>query len=443
MPKNKNLFQDMVRVKKESTVLKERPALSKIPSISKKEDKEVSLKTRTKEKIVKINEPDDFHYEKNKGGPKYGFWIIAIICIIGLFFASSFVFSKAIITVEPESKAISLNDSFSALKNSQTAENLSFDVVSLSGEESKVVPAGEEKQVEEKAYGKVIIYNTFSTAPQSLNIDTRLIGTNGKIYKTDKKITVPGMKKDGTPGSVEVGIFAEKAGVEYNSGPMDFKIIGFKGTSKYDKFFAKSKGDIAGGFVGLKKDISDLDKLGAFSELKKALSDRLYEKAVSQIPEGIILYKDASSFDITEELIEDSGLPGEVRATIRATFYGVLVEEKELAKNIAEKQIDKYEGEEIFIPQIKSLDFTFKDENTNLSEVKNLDFNLSGNIVVVYRVDEASFKKELLGKKKNILAEILPNFPSIKSANLTLKPFWLQSLPKKENAINININYPN
>src|SRR3989344_6062534 len=108
-------------------------------------------------------------------------------------------------------------------------------VAIISGEESKVVQDTKTKDVIEKAKGTVLIYNNFSSVPQRLDIDTRLEGSNGKIYKTVKKIVVPGMRSS-APGSVEVGIYAAAGGEEYNSGPLDFTIFGFKGTPKYSKF---------------------------------------------------------------------------------------------------------------------------------------------------------------------------------------------------------------
>lgn len=442
MAKNKNLFQDMVRVKNETSIKNTRSnnTLSKLPPITSKEN---ITKIQNTKRVSKIDiSTDGPIYRERSGGNKYIFWVIAIIAIVGLFFSSSFLFSKAIVKIEPENRAIALNESFSAVKNSSTTENLSFDVVSFSGEETKVVEGGTPKEVEEKAYGKVIIYNSYNSTPQNLNIDTRLIASNGKIYKTDKKVIVPGVKKDGTPGSIEVGIFAEKAGSEYNSGPLDFQILGFKGTSKYQKFFAKSKGNITGGFVGTRVELSDLEKLAIFGDLKNKLKDKLSEKVSSQIPADVILYKDATNFTINEENIEILGPNGEASAIMKATFYGILIKESELVKKIAQKQIDDYTDAPIFIPKIRDLKFEFKNNDLPLNEINNLDFSLVGNISVFFKVDEEMFKNELLGKSKNILSEILPNFPSIKSAELSLKPFWLQKFPKKMDKIILEVNYP-
>lgn len=442
MAKNKNLFQDMVRIKQDiKNQSNNKNTLSKLPSATIKEIQ--NKKLVSKNSISKIDlSINDKEYTQKSGSHKYIFWIIAVLAIVGLFFSTSFFFSKAVVKIEPETRAIALGESFSAVKNASTIENLSFDVVSLSDEEKKIVEGGTLKQVEEKAYGKVIIYNSYSSSSQNLNIDTRLTAPDGRIYKTDKKVSVPGMKKDGTPGSVEVGIRAEKAGIEYNSSPLDFKILGFKGTSKYDKFFAKSKGEISGGFVGNRLELDELEKLAIFGSLKNILKKKLVEKVSSQIPDDVILYKDAIDFRIDQENIQNLDPSGENYAVVKATIFGVLIKESELVKKIAQKQIDNYVDAPLFIPQIRELKFEFKNTDTPLNEIKTLDFTLTGNIVAVFRVDEEIFKNELLDKPKNILAEILPNFPSIKSAELSLKPFWLQKFPKNSKALLLEVNYP-
>ena len=70
-----------------------------------------------------------------------------------------------------------------------------------------------------------------------------------------------------------MGIYAAGAGEEYNSTPLDFEILVFKGTPKYSKFYARSKGDITGGFKGKSPVVSSLNKITVISELKATLEN--------------------------------------------------------------------------------------------------------------------------------------------------------------------------
>ncbi|PIP69120.1 hypothetical protein CO033_01210 [Candidatus Nomurabacteria bacterium CG_4_9_14_0_2_um_filter_32_10] len=415
----KILLQDMVRVK---TSIRERPTSQ--------------FTGGGKEKI-----PDDI--KKNSKGSKYRIYFVALISVIFLLFALSFLFSGAKITVIPKVKDVSLNTSLSAIKNSNT-ESFSFDLVVISGEEKKVIQGGEEKDVAVAAQGIVLIYNSFSSSPQTLDIDTRLEGSNGKIYKTNKKIVVPGITKDDKPGSVEVGIYGAGTGDEYNSTPLDFKIFGFKGTPKYSKFYARSKGDITGGFKGKSSLVSSLDKTIAVSELKTILETKLLKKVTDQIPSGFILFKDAVFLDIDDQNVNFTpDKDGNTSVNIKGTLFGFLFDEKKLTKKIAGDIIDEYDGSEIYMPNIRDLVFSLIDkEDISFVDVKNIDFTLSGSPKIIWKVDETKFATDLLSKKKSDFNQVLVQYPNIDSAVLVIRPFWKSSFPEKSENIEIIVNYP-
>jgi len=415
----KILLQDMVRVK---TSIRERPTSQ--------------FTGGGKEKI-----PDDI--KKNSKGSKYMIYFVALISVIFLLFALSFLFSGAKITVIPKVKDVSLNTSLSAIKNSNT-ESFSFDLVVISGEEKKVIQGGEEKDVAVAAQGIVLIYNSFSSSPQTLDIDTRLEGSNGKIYKTNKKIVVPGITKDDKPGSVEVGIYGAGTGDEYNSTPLDFKIFGFKGTPKYSKFYARSKGDITGGFKGKSSLVSSLDKTIAVSELKTILETKLLKKVTDQIPSGFILFKDAVFLDIDDQNVNFTpDKDGNTSVNIKGTLFGFLFDEKKLTKKIAGDIIDEYDGSEIYMPNIRDLVFSLIDkEDISFVDVKNIDFTLSGSPKIIWKVDETKFATDLLSKKKSDFNQVLVQYPNIDSAVLVIRPFWKSSFPEKSENIEIIVNYP-
>ncbi len=381
--------------------------------------------------------------KRNSRGFKYKIYLVAFISIIFLLFALSFLFSGAKITIVPKVKEIPLNDNLSADKDSNVP-GLSFDLVVISGEENKTIQGGEMKDVAIAASGTVLIYNSYSSSPQGLDVDTRLEGSNGKIYKTSKKITVPGMIGEDKPGSVEVNIYAAGAGEEYNSPPIDFKIFGFKGTPKYSKFYARSKGDIAGGFKGKSPVVSLLDKTTAVSELKATLESKLSKKVTDQIPNGFILFKDSVFTNIDDKDITFTpDKNNTVLANVKGTLYGFIFDEKKLTKKIAEDIIDNYDESEIYIPNIGDLTFTLADkESVSFADAKNVNFTLVGTPRIVWKVDEVKFTSDLLGQKKTDFNKILSQYPSIDSAVLVLRPFWKTSFPDKSSSIQIIMNYP-
>lgn len=419
---SKNLFQDMV----------------KINQTRRKFDGEIIQKSE-------IKQPEVMPSPLSVSRPRHTLWFVALAAVVFFLFALSYLFSKAEVLISPKIQNVVLNQNLFASLDGPIGD-LSFDLVVIPGEETKIVKAMEEKEISQKAKGIVLIYNTFSSASQALNIDTRLEGSNGKMYKTETKTIVPGMAKDGTPGSVEVKIYASVAGEEYNSAPLDFKIFGFKGTTKYTKFYARSKGDIAGGFKGKSNVPSLEDKTTAISELKEALQAKLLQKATDQIPSGFILFKNATFLDIND--VKDSELlsPNDtLPIKLQGTFYGFLFKEKELTQKIVEKAVEKYDQSEVYISNIQDLTFSLGRAGSSLAsfkDLKNVNFNLSGPTKVVWKFDVEKLRAELLGTSKKNFYQILSQYPNINSADLSLSPIWKRSLPNKIEDIKILVDYP-
>ncbi|MFA6520750.1 MAG: hypothetical protein WCT44_04075 [Candidatus Paceibacterota bacterium] len=416
----KFLLEDMVKAKRERKGIKTVKKIDPPPPVQAKE--------------IKVKSSDS--------KPRTMLWFVALFSVGFCFFAFSVFFSKAEITVSPKIVDVTLKENLSATKDSNT--NLSFNLIVIDGLESKTIQAAEEKDVKEYAKGTVVVYNAFSSSAQALNIDTRLEGSNGKIYKTQTKLVVPGMSKNGTPGSVEVGIYGAEVGEGYNSTPLDFKILGFKGTPKYAKFYARSKGDIKGGFIGKAPVVSDTEKVAAIKELKTALQVKLLKKATDQIPEGFVLFKDAVFLNTDDSNVSFTyNKDNSMTITDKGTLYGILFNEQKLTKKIVDSVVKDYDGNDVFISNIKDLSFTLVNEgNVAFADLKDINFNLSGPAKIVWKLDEDKFTTDLLGKSKDDFNSTVAQYPNIESANLTLKPRWKMSIPNETKNVKILVNYP-
>ncbi len=186
--------------------------------------------------------------------------------------------------------------------------------------------------------------------------------------------------------------------------------------------------------------VSDIDKTNASNQLKQTLQVKLLKKVADQIPSGYILFQDAVFLNIDDETYSFEN--GIMTIDIKATLHGFLFEENQLTKKFAKDMIDKYNGEDIYIPNIRNLNFTLSDKNISFSDAQNINFNISGNAKVVWRVDGESLATEVLGKSKKDLNDILAQHPNISSAEVKIKPFWKLSFPDKLKKIKIIVSYP-
>ncbi|MFZ3011739.1 MAG: hypothetical protein WA060_01965 [Minisyncoccia bacterium] len=449
----KYLFEDMVRSKRQR---REKSGDIRISSVdlSQKETKKEPKENEQPADLKIIYEMPEFGKSKNnevgyvKSRGRNMLWFLALVSVMFCLFALSFLFSSAEILVDPKIKEVVLNENLSANLNSN--DSLSFNLVVFDDTESKTLTANGEEDVAKKATGTVVIYNSFSSAPQTLNIDTRLEGSNGKIYKTKTKTVVPGIKKGSTiPGSVEVEIYATDAGEEYNSGPLDFKIFGFKGTPKYSKFYGRSKPgtQIIGGFRGKVPSVKEEDKKVAITEMETILKAKLLKKVVTP---DFVLFENAVSFNIEDaNILSGTSNDNNATITLKGTIYGILFNEQKLTKKITENKIKEYDGSEVYIPNITDLVFSLP-EQINLSDkgsldfenLKSINFNLSGSAKIVSKLDKDKFTADLLGISKKDFVQILSQYPNIESAVLKLRFPWMQSIPDKTENVKVIINYP-
>lgn len=415
---NKNLFQDMVKAKN----IKQ-----------KKPQTEVVLPTKTKTVLYKKDESTK---------TRHTLWFVALIAVVFLVFAVSVLFSKADITISPKQKEFDLNSSFSAVKEGNDT-NLSFDTVILSDSENKTIQATGSENVSIKATGTVILYNAFSTTPQKLKIDTRLEGSNGKIYKTKTALVIPGMSADKIPGSVEAEIYADVAGVESNTDPIDFKIFGFKNGPKYEKFYGRSKGTITGGFVGERPQISEEEKTNTQNEIKDTLKAKLISKVESQLPAGFVLFPDAVFVDFDPNISFVTNKDNGATMTIKGTLSGFIFNEENLSKTLVSTLLIKDQDQNAYISNTKSLTFALVNkDDVSFVNTKNISFTLKGKSNVVWKVDQNLVLQDLINSNKKDFNNILAKYSNIASADLALRPIWKSTLPDKIEKINVSVNYP-
>jgi hypothetical protein len=397
-----------------------------------------------KKEPIKMEYFADADIRHSKNNHRYVLWFVAFISIMFCFFAFSFLFSKAEVSVSLKTKSMVLNKNLFASLD-PNVDTLSFELTNFSGEVSKTVTP-EEKDFNEKAKGTVVLYNKYSSSPQTLSVDTRLEGSNGKIYKTKTKVTIPGMNKNSVPGQVSVDIYAEKEGADYNSAPLDFKIFGFKGTTKYSKFYGRSVGNISGGIVGKSRQVDDLQKKEIEQELKTILEKKLFNEISSQIP-GFLLYKDATFLKVEDITSDSVSADGSVVLTLKGTLYGIILNEHKLTQRITKDSVENYDGSDVYIPDIKDLTFSLSPqtgisdkENVLFNSVKNINFNLSGPVKIIWRLDVDKFTTDLQNKPKKDFNQILSQYPNIDSVLVKLSPPWIRYIPGKIKNIKVIVN---
>jgi len=362
--------------------------------------------------------------------PSFALIIAILVIFVGLFFIFSLIFSGSKVTIIPKQQETFVDATFEAFRDGSNM--LLYQDMTVEKTGSEVVSATERRNVEERANGRIVIFNNHDTASQRLITNTRFQTLDGLIYRISEPIIVPGMtkKEDGTvvPGSIEADVYADEPGERYNIGLTDFTIPGFAGSPRFEGFFARSKTSMAGGFVG-EKLVVNPDVLKKTKEnITQKLRGELTTLSFAQKPDGFHLFEDGLFIDFTP--LPDEERENGVEVRIKGVLHGILFEEGAFAEYIAARTLAGYDGEPVSIENADSLIFTVTEKETVRPwENDSLTFSLTGSALVVWEFDEMALAEDLRGRSKDALPTILQGYPSILRAEIVLRPFWRTTFP--------------
>ncbi len=363
--------------------------------------------------------------------------VVFIFAVLVLFIFGMF-FHSASVKISLKHVDVPL-DNTEFLASVDNPETIPFQVMSISEEQYvDLVPTGE-KEVSIKASGTITIYNEYSSKSQILIKNTRFQSPDGKIYRIDKQVVVPGtitIAGKQTPGTVDALVSADASGPDYNTDSARMTIPGFKGTPRYTKFYAKTKTAISGGAKGVQKVVSDEDMRQARETLSSSLTQKLLERALAEHPKGTVLFPNAVFYTFSEST-QNSG--NSVKFNIKGTIQSVLFDSFALGRKIAEdpRGVEKID-DEVEIQNIKDLTFAWKKPTSSAPDpTETISFLLSGNARAVWAFDAETLKAKLAGQKKTEFNELLKTFSGVSRGTPVISPFWKNFFPENPDKIYI------
>ncbi len=370
--------------------------------------------------------------------------VVLILFIGGGFFVSNKYLSKATVAITLKEKQNNFNERIEVLA-SASGFSLHEDKITIPGETLKAklnlqmsFPASGKEQVQEKAKGKLTVYNSYSSEVQSIVATTRFESPDHKIFRLDSKVTIPAAKiVNGkiTPSSIEVTVTADKPGVEFNVAPQShWTIPGFKGTPKYDGFYGDSGSAMSGGFVGERVVATKDDLAEARKVVAAALNDALKSQMTVLEMNKFKLLKEASDFNVLRDDVQTSAEEGKFDLFMEAEMRNLVFDEEVLKNAVVEKN-KKNTSEDV---ALKSLNFEYSNLIKDTTSSK-MTFNVIGSAVFVANINVDSLKAQLLGQSSQDLKNTIFLLPGLERANISLWPFWVKSVPKDLDNINIEI----
>lgn len=376
---------------------------------------------------------------RRRGGRNL-FWIVAFIvilfCVVGGLLLSTLFAGASVVVFERQETAVGPITLTAAL-NPPTG-SLGYGLMSGTRSATTSVPATGTKEVSRTASGVITVYNNYSTESQRLIARTRFEAPDGKIYRIQDSIDVPGATKSATggqiPGSIQSTVYADAPGASYNrTGKTSYTLPALKGDPRFDTLYAEGEA-ISGGFIGPEPAVAEADLARAKVALEQGLAQAAQTALASQIPAGYLVVP--GTLEITySDITQTAGESNTALLSQTATMQAAIVKVDDLANAVAKQKISGYEGEAV----------TFKDPTqlilaaqANEESETELALNLSGNLTLLWRYDQGALKAALVGKSKSEFETIIQSFaPAINRAEAKIRPFWDGSFPDNPDKVEI------
>lgn len=421
-----------------------------VPPTQKKSIRNIPIPTRNnksgdiKKNTPPIHEKEEFEFEEKKRKPrksnmkKYLILIGSIITLV-LFFAIFSSLNSATVTIKPKIESSAFNEEIviEDLSTRKNNESLGYRVIELAKESEKVVEAQSEELVQEKAFGEITIFNEYSENNQTLIENTRFESEDGKIYRIQESISVPGYTESGgeiIPGQITVTVYADEEGEEYNLESGNFTIPGFEGQEPYDFFYAETETSISGGFDGVRKIVSDEDIEIATTELQEDVRDKLLQELNDQVTEEFYIHQNEDSFsfdNIEQEQMEDSD---NVRLKLKGRVSAKIFNKVDISNKIADNIFANYfSNENTLIENFEDVEFSISEGDTSET------LEVSGDSDFIWQVDKDKLKEDLAGTEQRLLSTLMQDYTEIQTAEAVISPFWVSNFPEEKKKIKIEI----
>ncbi len=273
------------------------------------------------------------------------------------------------------------------------------------------------KQEPGLAGGMVTLRND-SDAAQALVATTRLLTSDGVLFRLKNRVTVP------AKGTVDAEVYADQEGKEGNIKPTRFTIPGLT-DAKQKVVYAESKTAMTGGLrtIGI---LSDEDVKKSEKIILSTAEEQAKEEIADEHPgkEGVYKVLEYSISNDKEVGAEVSAYTLTARATVAAAFYDVEKVRGAAAAALLKKAVSDTEIVEL------------GDEAPTVT-LDSYDQDKGAATLLVFQTGKAvlnpesdQLKKELLfGKNKEEVRRYLLSLSHVHGVDVSFRPAWMMSVP--------------
>lgn len=376
-------------------------------------------------------------------------WVTGVVAgIFAVLFLVVSVLPHATVLLNPEtvqeivSIPIRVDSSISSLN--LINKNVPGQILEEKQENTFTFDATGSANIKEKAKGEIIVYNEYSSSPQTLVASTRFLSANSKLFNTVNTIVVPGATISGgkiIASSIKVDVIAAEPGDNFNIGTSTFSIPGFQGTDKYLAFYGKSEGPMSGGFEGTRTVVAQEDIDKANEKIKREFLPSVADSLRQKVPGSFKIVED--TFIVDPTIIEIDAKPQDAKDTFQirtvALARAFVINEEDILKTI----VDYFDNSTKY-----SSEFVLSDKRTISYNVKEIDFEKGYAALILEvqqmfnrKIDIEAVVQEIRGKSEVEVRRILAQKDGLERSQVRFWPFWVKEVPKDIDAIKVKVEY--
>ena len=374
----------------------------------------------------------------------------AVVIILLTLYA---VLPKATAKISVTSEPFSLSADFSVNRDAVGVDKdnkiIPGKYISKEEELEKPFAASGQKNIGEKAKGKITVYNYWNDEPQNVPAGSRFITSTGVAFISTSTVTVPAghaiiippsTYKIDPPGTVDVNVEAADVGDQGNIGPSDFTITSIPKVQQ-SKIYGKSSAAMTSGSNNIVKIVADKDLKEAKESTEKELKAKITDEIKAGLAENEQLLDQAIGENISAESSSDKA--GD---QVDAFFYKIKIKIEAITFSEDDAKILLLDNAKNQLPQDKEI-VSNADEKIKY-EVANFDLGkgtiaLKGTFdgYIAAKYDISAIKKEIKGRSIKTATNKITAHTGVLSVDITTWPGFLRSLPLIERRINIEFNY--
>jgi hypothetical protein len=302
-----------------------------------------------------------------------------------------------------------------------------------------------QKDVGEKATGTMTIRNCDYSDGFTLPAGTKF-SNSGKVFVSTEAVSVPDFSGSASScdlsgsesGKAQVSVVAEQSGDSYNLSARGYSIASISAAEEVDAVGSS----MGGGTSKIVKIVTAEDIEAAKAKVLETGADNVKGKLAKLLSdEGLVAIEDtfvsadgvpSSSVPVGQEATADPTLTIEVTSSMlgmkKAEVEPLLT--VELQKKIDTSKQKVYQSG-VDAARISVLERPVAD---------TVKLTLIANASVGPNLDQATVATEIAGKKAGEAKQLLEARPGVSGVDIDLSPFWVFSIPKKTDKIQVTIN---